>query len=262
MKRYMKVLWIIIKINSSTMLAYRANFYNSALITVGWGVISIVSIVLLTSKTPHVYGWTRQELYLLTGIYSIIIGIFHMFFSSSFERFARTISIGELDSYLLQPLDIQFFLSIKTFRPLTFLRICIGTAFTVYMLQVMHTVINLLLVSFFILFIFCGVILLYAIWFLIITLTIWYPTLTNLVDFLYQISNLGRYPPSLILYTKNIIVFLLIPLTLVASVPARFVLGKVSALEIVGLVGVTLGLFIVSRLFWQFALKHYTSASS
>lgn len=262
MRRYCKIYWGLIKINLALLFAYRANFYNAVLITIGWGVISIISVMLLTAKTTSVYGWTREELYLLTGIYSIVIGIFHMLFSSSLERFARIISLGQLDSYLLAPVDAQLYLSIKNFRPVSFLRIIIGALFTTYLIQSLHITFTWFTLVVFILFIGMGVLLLYSVWFLIITLTVWNPNLSNLVDFLYNFSNLGRYPPALLLYTKNIIVFLLIPLTLIASVPARMALGDVTGIEIVGLLGFAVSIFILSRLFWKYSLKHYTSASS
>ncbi len=262
MIRYLKIYFYLLKINISLLFAYRANFYNAALTTVGWGIISITSIMLLTAKTSSVYGWNRQELYLLTGLYSIIIGIFHMFFSASLERFARTVSLGQLDSYLLAPVDAQLFLSIKNFRPVSILRVIIGTLFTLYLLQTMHIIFTFFTLFVFILFISMGVLLLYSVWFLVITITIWNPNLSNLVDFLYNFSNLGRYPPALLLYTRNMVVFLLIPLTLIASVPARIALGKVTTIEVIGLVGFSVGIFTLSRYFWKFALRHYTSASN
>src|SRR6185437_6389308 len=116
----------------------------------------------------------------------------------------------------------------RNFRPITCIRVLIGIVFTGYILQSMQVGLSLFQLIFFVLFTLCSVVLMYGIWFLIITLTVWFPTLTNLVDFLYQIKNLGRYPPALLIYTRNAVVFLFIPLTLVASVPARFILGKVT----------------------------------
>ncbi|HEX7041805.1 MAG TPA: ABC-2 family transporter protein [Patescibacteria group bacterium] len=260
--KYLRIYWAIIKINTTLLFTYRANFYNAVIITTGWGIISIVSIFLLTAKTKSVYGWSRDELYLLTGLYSIVIGLFHMFFSSSLERFARTISLGNLDSYLLSPIDVQLFLSTKFFRPVSSLRLIIAIAFTMYIMHSMNIELSILNLTTFCLYILLGVILLYSIWFLTITLTIWNPNLSNLVEFLYNFSNLARYPPALLLYTKNLIVFLFIPLTLITSVPARLITGKVEPIETIGLVVFSFGLFILSRLFWKYALRHYTSASS
>src|SRR5579885_894485 len=111
MKRFFKIYLQIIKINFSLLFTYRSNFYNSFFITVGWGSVSVITIFLITSRVTHIYGWSREELYMLTGLFAIIVGIFHTLFSASMERFGRTISLGELDSYLLVPIDTQLYLS-------------------------------------------------------------------------------------------------------------------------------------------------------
>lgn len=262
MKRYLSIYWALIKINFSLLFTYRANLYNSILISLGWGIVSLSSIFLLTSQITHVYGWTREELYLLTGFYSIIVGISHMLFSSGFERFARTISLGKLDTYLLSPIDTQLYFSLKEFRPVSLLRVLLGIIFTSYIIGILHISFSVYMIVSSSILIFSGVLLLYSLWFLVVTFMIWNPNLSNLIDFLYNFNNLGRYPPSLIIYTKNIVLFLLIPFTLIGSVPARFILGKATLLELSGLVGCSVGLFILSRYFWKFALRFYTSASS
>jgi ABC-2 type transport system permease protein len=262
MKRYLKIYWQLIKFNTALIFAYRANFYNSILISVGWGVVSVSTIFFITAKISHVYNWSREDLYLLAGLFSIVVGIFHMFFSSSLERFGRTISLGELDSYLLTPVDAQLYLSTKVFRPISILRILIGVIFTGIIIAQLHIHISVLTYFYFFFFICIGIMLLYSLWFLVITLMIWNPNLSNLIDFLYVANNFGRYPTSIVTYLKNIFLYFAIPLMLVTTVPAEFILGKVNVIDVVILSFFSVSLFIASRYFWKFALKHYVSASS
>lgn len=261
MKRYLKVYWKIIQINIALLFAYRANLYNSILITLGWGIVSVGGVFILTSRATHVYSWSRTDLYLLTGIYSIVVGLFHMLFSTSMERFARTISLGNLDSYLLTPIDSQLYLSTKMFRPVSSLRLMIGIVFTGFILHQLHITLTFFSIGIGMLFIMLGIVFLYSLWFSILTLLIWNPNLANLIDFLYIINNLGRYPPEMLTVTRNIILYLFIPLALVAAVPAKFLLGKITLSEITIASVSTIGLFFFTRLFWKFALKSYSSAS-
>lgn len=262
MKRHLKIYWLIIKINIALLFAYRANFYNSVLIAVGWGAVSVGSIFLITAKVSHIYSWSKEDLYLLAGLYSIGVGVFHMFFSSSLERFGRTISMGELDSYLLTPVDTQLYLSTKIFRPVSILRVIIGVVFTQIIIAQLHIVMSpmVFIASFLLLFI--GILFMYSMWFLVVTLMVWNPNLTNLIDFLYIANNFGRYPTSIVTYTKNIFLYFALPLMLVTTVPAKLMLGTVSILEVSILVVSAFGLFLFSRYFWKFALRHYSSASS
>lgn len=244
------------------LFAYRANFYNSVIIAVGWGIVSVGSIFLITAKVSHIYSWSKEDLYLLAGLYSITVGVFHMFFSPNLERFGRTISLGELDSYLLIPVDTQLYLSTKIFRPVSFFRVIIGVVFTGIIITQLHIVISpmMLIVSF--LFLFIGILFMYSMWFLVVTFMIWNPNLTNLIDFLYIANNFGRYPTSIVTNTKNIFLFFALPLMLVTTVPAKLILGTVNGFEIFILIISAFGLFIFSRYFWKFALRHYSSASS
>src|SRR6185312_3229309 len=99
------------------------NFINSTISSVGWGIISIISMYILTAKTSSIYGWNRNELLLLAGVYSVSIGIFHTIFSRNFDRFSKVIHLGDLDSILLKPIDSQFSLSFTLFNYMSITRL-------------------------------------------------------------------------------------------------------------------------------------------
>jgi ABC-type uncharacterized transport system permease subunit len=55
-------------------MAYRANFINSVISSLGWGIFSVIFMLLLTNKTSSIYQWSRDEILLLTGFYNILGG--------------------------------------------------------------------------------------------------------------------------------------------------------------------------------------------
>lgn len=262
MKKYFAVLMLLWKLNLASLFAYRANFINSFLINFGWGVVSITQIVILTNRTNNVYGWSRYELYILAGIYSVVIGLFHMFFSSNFERFARIMHRGDMDGYLIKPIDPQFLLTCTLLRPLHFFRILLGIGFIIFVLRLLHITTSLIDITGFVLFVIGGVAILYSFWMLVITLTVWFTNLSNLSDMLYNVSNISRYPSALLLKTGNILLFILIPLTLISAVPGQVLIHKVSSIEMVGVVFFATTLFFIARKFFLYALRSYASASS
>lgn len=261
MKRYIKIYLLLIKINLSNLIIHRANLINSFVATVGWSVISIVGIMLLTNRVTSVYGWTKYELYLLAGIYTIIIGINHMLFSQNFRRFSEILNKGSLDGILLKPIDSQFQLSLWQINFTSILRSVIGIIFTIYAIQTGNFTYTFLGILVFTLFIGLGTLLLYSIWYIIMTCVVWFTNLTNLVDFLYNFNNLARYPKEIITKSGNIFLLILFPLTLVATVPVREFLQKVDFFEITYFSFFSLGLFVFSRVFWKYALRYYGSAS-
>ena len=261
MKRYCRIYWLLIKINCARLFAYRPNLINSAIATIGWGLVSIFSMVLLTTKTSSIYGWNKNELMLIGGIFTIILGITHTLFSRNFDKFSLTINKGYLDGILLRPLDSQFQISCWYMNFTSALRIPIGFIFTLIILQQVHISISLITYIMFLVFLILGVSVIYSTWFLVATIIIWYPNLSNLVGFLYNFNNLGRYPKDIITHTGNIFLFVLIPLTLVASVPVKLLAHTSNWKDCVLLLTIACVLFYVSRKFWQFALRFYTSAS-
>lgn len=261
MKQYIKIYRLLLRMNLSALIEYRANFINSLIGTIGWATVSIASMFLLTARVSTVYGWTQDELLAVTGFYSILIGIFALFFSKNFERFSLIINKGELDTILLKPVDSQFLLSCWLVAYPSISRIFIGLGFLWYILKKIHEPITFLSLSNFVLISFCSILLLYSLWFCVMTLIIRLTNLTNLVDFLYSFNNLGRYPPEMIKRTGNIFIFLFLPFTLTATVPIKTLLLRASFVDSTILISCSLLLFFLSRILWKFSLRFYTSAS-
>lgn len=260
MKRYIKIYLLLLRLNFSILLVYRINFINSLIGTVGWSLVSLFSMFLLTMRTTSIYGWTPDELLTTAGVYIIIIGIFHAIFSRNFERFSRIINLGQMDSLLLKPVDSQFLLSLWFFNYASLFRIIIGIVFTLAMLQKMRIPLTFINVGGFLIFSVAGILLLYGIWFCIITITIWLTTLSNLVDFMYSFNYFGRFPPEMILQSKNILLYFLLPMTLIATIPSKILLQQFSGMFMILLLFFAVLFFFISRKFWKFALRFYTSA--
>lgn len=261
MKKYLRIYKTLLLLNLSTLIAYRANFVNSLISSLAWGSFSIISVLLLTAKNSTVYGWSKEELLILIGAYNIFVGIFHLLFSRNFDRFSTLIHYGQLDSILVKPLNSQFLLSLWFFNYTSLFRVLLGIFFTAYMLIQIHAVVSLTaLIGFFIFGIF-GILSLYSVWFIIVTITIWFTRLSNLIELLYSINGMTRFPQEMFRGLK-IGFFFLLPITLVITTPTKILLNKLSVVDLLLLFIFSLVLFYLSRKFWNFALRFYTSASS
>jgi ABC-2 type transport system permease protein len=262
MKKYFRIYQTLLHLNLSSLVAYRVNFTTNLISSISWGVFSIFSVLLLTSKTDMVYGWKREEIILLTTTYSVLIGIFHTMFSKNFERFSRMILYGRLDSVLLKPIDSQFMISLWIINYTSLSRVILGLGLTFYFLHQLHIALSPVIVVSYVLLLVMSLILLYSIWFIVATLTIWFPRLSNVVEFMYHVSGMTRYPQQMYRQLTNFIFIFLLPITLIISTPTKVLLGKNIVQDVIGLIIFTIALFIFSRMFWKFALRYYTSASS
>lgn len=262
MIRYLKIYKALLKANLIALTTYRGNFVNSTISSFMWGLFSIATVLLLTSRITSVFGWKREDLILLTAVYSLIVGIFHIFFSRNFERFARVIAWGSFDSVLLKPIDSQFSISFWEVNYPALSRIVLGVLLLVYMLFSFSYSINFLSAMFFVIMLITGVLCLYSLWLFAATLLIWVPQLTNIIEFMYTVNGFTRNPPEIYKKVSGILFLFLLPVVFVATSPLKFLIGTADFFDVFILLLITGVLLITSRMFWMFGLRFYTSASS
>lgn len=262
MKRYLNVYRMLLHLNFSALVVYRANAINNILGSFVWGAFSIISMVLLTARTPVLFGWTRNEILLLSGVYSLFIGIYHLLFSRNFERLTHLIRLGMLDAILTKPLDSQFLVSMSMVNFTSVIRVILGFGFTWYILAVAHIPVAPFELLLFSLGLVIGIILLYSLWFIIATLIVWYPDLSNLIELLYSFSSMGKYPREMYGHLNGFLFLFILPLTFMVIAPTKALLVRLTMVDVFGLVGFAAVLFFISRAFWKYALRSYTSASN
>ncbi|MCX6732397.1 MAG: ABC-2 family transporter protein, partial [Candidatus Roizmanbacteria bacterium] len=251
----------ILKINLVYLLTYRANFINNIISALAWGAFQVIWIALLTGKRGTVFGWTPDDMILLTFGYFMVLGIFHFLFSRNFDMFSRIIDRGEFDAILLKPIDSQFHATMRIASYANLIRALVGLVLIIIWIVIKHYTVTPLQVILFSIYICVGVMTLYSIWLIFITTLIWYPNLSNMTDLLYTVNGLARYPGEMIRSSGKVILYILIPLALSISAPMKILLHKNALEDVVILTVSGLSLFIVSRMFWKHSLKFYKSAS-
>lgn len=261
MKRYLRIYNAIIKINLSLILTYRANFFNNMFSSFAWGVFNFVWIALLTNKAKMIFGWKSEELVIITICYVTLTGLYYTLFSHNFGNFSRIVDRGELDGILLKPIDSQFQISMIRISFPSFIRTIMGVLALIWWVNVHAISIGIAQAFAFVILFGVGVLLMYSVWFLFITILIWYPNLGNLVELLYTLNSFARYPTEVIKSEGVTALLIFIPISLIVSTPVKALLQKNAGWDVMLLVVISACLFYISRLWWKYALKHYTSAS-
>ncbi len=258
MKRYTRIYLCLLRLNLALLFAFRGTFINNVISSVLWSIFPLITTWLLTAKSKHFYSWSSDELFLLTAYFTFFFGLYNTLFGRSFKRFARLSQFGQLDTILLKPVDSQFMISFWHTNFANLARLVVGAIALFVVCQRLHVHFSLALFLEMSLFTSVGVVTLYAIWFSVLTLTIWFAQLSNLRDLLITLNGATRYPPDIFQHTLLFVFFL--PLAIIIATPTKILLQKASWADMVVLVTFA-GLFLLfSRLFWKFALRSYTSA--
>ncbi len=263
MKHYLRIYLLLVKLNFSVLTGYRGSFVSSLVSSFTWGLFSFISTFLLTSRSPSIFGWTREMFFAMTATYAIFIGIFHGCFSTNFGRLATIIHLGQLDPYLLKPIDAQFFVSVRYISFVHISRVVMGIVVLAYLFSRHFIQVSFLDVMVYFLLIGISLVLLYSIWLLVLTTTIWFTRLSNLVEVMYTVSSIGgRMPKAAFEAVGIVLATILLPLILIINTPTEQILKRPFGIDIIWLILLTIIFFVSARKFWQFALRHYCSASS
>ncbi len=262
MKRYLHIYLTIIRLNYHKSIINKGDFFSGLFASICWGIFSVVLIYILSFRSASVFGWTKQELFVLIGVTNIILGsLFRMTATTSLDDMPLLVQHGELDVFLLKPIDSQFLLSFLQIRLYGTLRLIISIIFTLFILHQANIHVTIFSIINFIVLSICGFITVYAIWFLVMTFSIWFPDLHNLSEILYSTDSLTRYPPQVLWAMRIFLFYIFFPYTIAISTPAKALLHKITIFDAALLVFISFGLLYLSKVFWKFALRYYTSAS-
>jgi ABC-2 type transport system permease protein len=107
-----------------------------------------------------------------------------------------------------------------------------------------------------------GLALLYALWLFIMTFSFWLVQIDNLDVLFYSLFETARYPVAFFRGFARALLTFVFPVAFVTTFPAEALLGRADPrLLPVGLALAALAL-LASSLFWNYAVRHYSSASS
>lgn len=262
-KKYLKIYNAFLKIGVNRFLAYRADAFINVFVTTGvWVFFNVFSMYMVTAKTGGVFGWERGELILIACLYNIVIGVFGFLFVRSMSEFSELVNTGKFDLILLKPLDSQFYTSSHVTGLPSLIRSVLGVIIAIAVSISFGINVFFHNVIFFILASVSSLMLLYSLLFFLNTFTIWVPKIDNINELFYTLRAMGRFPRETFRQLSEIIYVFASPFVIVLSTPTRVLLGKATAYEVMELVSLTVLTMVIARLFWQFALRFYTSASS
>jgi ABC-2 type transport system permease protein len=107
-----------------------------------------------------------------------------------------------------------------------------------------------------------SLVILYSLWFIVATTTIWFTKVWNATEVLRSFIEAGKYPMSAYHAAIQFFFMFILPVAFLTTIPAEVIRGTRGPIFILIELLIAVLLFTTCRLFWKFALRHYTSASS
>src|SRR6266403_6037797 len=245
-------------------MSFKANFVLWMLVEVLWFVGQIVFFGIIFGSVNRIGDWSKWEVVLLVGTHQMIAQLFQAFFFMNISNIPELVRTGKLDSMLVLPIDSQFAASTKQFGLDSVVNAALGGAVVVVSLSRLGITPHPLDVVLYLVAIGFGIAIHYSIMLSLAAVSFWIVRAQGLVYGYFNFLNIARYPDVIYPRLFRLIFSWVIPVVIVANVPARVLiksLGQPFPLML-QMIAASLIIFWSSRLFCRFALKRYSSASS
>ncbi|WP_414153638.1 ABC transporter permease [Prochlorococcus sp. MIT 1341] len=246
----------------ATELEYSFNFFVELVAVIANLFGSIFLLSLFYTPYSNLGGWSWDESLLVLGIYTFLEGITTSILQPNLSKIVQHVQNGTLDFVLLKPIDSQIWLSLRMFSPWGFPSVLCGVSLVLFSLFRSSFHINIFSGLLFLSTIISSLLILYSLWFLLATTSIWFVRIWNATEVLRSILVAGRYPVSSYPYVLRTIFTFILPIAFLTTVPAEVLSGRWSSLLVTLSLPLAFLFFYAARFFWLYALRFYTSASS
>ena len=245
-------------------MSFKANFVLWMLVEVLWFCGQIFFFGIIFGQVDRIGDWTKWEVVLLVGTHQMIAQLFQAFFFVNLSNIPELVRTGKLDSLLVLPLDSQFAVSTKQFSLDSVINGLLGGVVVLVSLSRLGIVPSATSVAMYLVALGFGVAVHYSIMLSLAAVSFWIVRAQGLVYGYFNFLNIARYPDVIFPRLFRFVFGWIIPVVIVANIPARLLikpLGQPGWLmfHLVMAAGIA---FWLSRIFWRFALRHYSSASS
>ena len=246
-------------------IAYPASFWMVVVTIPLYAVVQIVFLETIYGQTSNFASYTKYEAYILFGTFMMVQAIGHIFFYNRLVMLKELIRGDGQESFdlaLTKPIDAQIFATLGRFSFGSIVPFFVTVFIVVYGMIHQSQTLNIFNFAAYVFVVLIGVLISYLVLLFCSTFLFWFPEL-QMADALWgHIVEFGKYPSHLYRGIAGILFNVVIPVTLMASIPVEFLLGKRSFTMLLIYAIITIVLFVLTRIFWQVAIKKYSGSGS
>ena len=254
-------------------MTFRGNFLINLVTRAFWFAAQITLFKIIYDNVDFISGWTEPQYFAFMATGMLINAIIEAFFMPNCANFSELIRTGNLDFALLKPIDTQFLISCEKMELAMVNQIMLALSLLGYALYQIGEPVSFFQVVAYLTFLGVGVAFFYSLMIALASASVWMGRNQGLYDFWFYITVFARYPRSIYdgvdpdtLEAGEILqsaFTFIIPILLVVTVPAELIAKSMDSWNYPAIaLGTSLAGLVVSRLFFNFALKSYRSASS
>lgn len=254
-----------LKLELKKTIIYPFSFWIIAIIWPLYSVIQVIFLETIYSQTNNFVGYSKYEAYVLFGTFTMVQTLGHLFCYRRLAEFAYLVkgySSESLDLALIKPIDAQIFVTTGRFNLGNIVPALVGLIIVFYGLSHETQTLSLINILTYIAVIPLGIFMYFIIFSVISFFLIWFPELQVTESLWGSLQEFGQYPSSLYQGGVGVIMNIILPITLMASIPVDLLFGKLSIYMVFTYYFIVAILLLLTRLFWKYSIRQYSSSSS
>jgi ABC-2 type transport system permease protein len=264
--RYLRLFLALGKFGLAREMAFRANFLAKLFVEILWLSILLAFYETVFTKTSTVAAWSHGQYLFFVGCYFALEGLIETLFLENCNEFAELVRTGDLDFYLLKPIDEQFLVTCRNIDWSTAPNVLMGAGVMLASLWQTHWAFDPVRLGVFLIMFACGTAIAYSFLLLLTSVSVWFTRNQSLFEMWWLFTSMMRYPREIFsgrwAYPMGLFFTFIVPILVVVSVPAGSMVRIFEPWMVAFTVLVTIVLLWSSRKFFRHALTRYRSASS
>jgi ABC-2 type transport system permease protein len=214
-------------------------------------------------KVNRIGQWTFDQVLLLFATFHIVDFVMSITFQRNLSfHLPQLIQTGELDSRMVLPGNLLFFISFENIDLMDFFSFLPSLGFLGYVFYRIGFSFSWFQIITYLFLLVNTLVFTFAIVLLIATLSFWTTQSYGMARIFDNLLKIGRYPFDIFEGVWKVVFIYFLPLILIAQVPTQALLGVLPFKYVLIAFGVT-GIFLLVALrFWRVGLRSYLSAST
>ncbi|HEX7017388.1 MAG TPA: ABC-2 family transporter protein [Patescibacteria group bacterium] len=259
MYKHWHLFWFFRKVSLMKLMEYRTDFYFWMTVSVMWTTFNFFFFSLLINLNGTIGGWSRWELYALLGVFTMLDAFTWSFMAQNMWSYTGQIFSGKLSGVLVKPIDAQFAMMATETSYNNIPRFLIGLAAVAWSLRQLGITPDSISIILFITTFFFALLFIYSLWFTVATLAFWVEKLDNINEIVPAFRRMWQVPRTVYIGLSSTLFTVVLPLGLVSSLPTEILLHQLSGAWLSYFIVFSCLTFLVSRVFFKYSVKKYSS---
>ena len=258
-----RLAWSFFRVGAMNELQYRSNFFLQLLqsvLTLGAG---LVGLAVVFGRTTDLGGWTRPELLVVMGVFTMVGGIANTFVVPNMQKLVEDIQRGTLDYALTKPADAQTLVSVRHVSIWHGVDIFAGLIVLIVALAQLNDGSDALRRAMsFIMLLLLGCWTIYCFWLILASTAFWFIRVGEMQELFQGLFRSGQYPVRIYPGWMRFGLTFIVPIGFAVTVPAEAATNRLTATTVIVALAAAVALGIGSRWIWRLGLRRYSGASA